>query len=233
MAISRQERASGVIFKVAVPTGMNMSNMRASRRTPVLASGWLQKMKRKGSGGGTSVLSTNWNRRWVTIENDSLLWRHSKENEVAGSIRLEHMSSVYKMKSLRSSSSKGGGGGSVFIVKSRKRNLCLMAKDDADCDRWVRAIQLQLDLREGGTASGPASSKNRRKSNGGGDKFELMIQAADESFSSLVEMNSCSKLQHPCLDAENDENYGTPAFDALLPVTRASFSRDQIGMERR
>ena len=198
MTINRQDRARGVIVKVALTTseeiesGRMTENSRQKRQNgPVLFSGWLHKMKRRASGRGGAVLISQWNKRWVTIENDCVLWRHSADvvDQVAGSILLEHILSVYKMRSLRRSS-KGGRnredeGDVKFVIKSRKRVLCLMAKNSAGCDKWVRALQLQLDLRSGGTASGPPCNKNRRKSEGGGDKFELMIQAAEQSVSGL------------------------------------------------
>ncbi len=42
----------------------------------------------------------------------------------------------------------GGDDGRKFVIQSTNRPpLCFRAKSSEDCDRWVRAIQLQLDLR--------------------------------------------------------------------------------------
>mmetsp|Transcript_14168 Transcript_14168/g.18871 ORF Transcript_14168/g.18871 Transcript_14168/m.18871 type:complete len:159 (+) Transcript_14168:2-478(+) len=128
-------------------------------------SGWLKKMKRS-----SKMYSYNWNKRYITIENDAIQWRHSQEDECsAGSVELLNIERVYRMRALKSKRDN------VFVIKSKQRTLCLMANSIKDCDQWIRAIQMQIDLREGGTFSGPRTSRNgRRKSDGGGsDKFEV------------------------------------------------------------
>lgn len=141
-------------------------------RSPVVIAGWLEKMKR-----APKLLTTQWNKRWVTVQDDSIQWRHSKsEVPAAGRIKLEDVDMVYKLNALKPSNRFNGRRNStILIVKSKKRNLCLMARSSEDCDRWVRAIQMQLDLRDGGTVSGPKCRRNRRSSNGGGDKYKVCL----------------------------------------------------------
>jgi len=117
----------------------------------------------------------------VVLSNDALEWYHSKDGEVRGCIKLDDVEKVYKLKSLgntkyTSSSARGNANknnATVLIVKTTERNLCLAAKSREDCDRWHRAVLMQLDLREGGTVSGPRGTRNRRRSNGGGDKYKV------------------------------------------------------------
>lgn len=82
----------------------------------------------------------------------------------------------YHFGSRRRSSSNNA---KILIIKTKERNLCLAAQNSDDCDRWYRAIQMQLDLREGGTVSGPRGTRNRRQSNGGGDKYKVRSEGAD------------------------------------------------------
>ena len=141
--------------------------------------GWLGKMKRH-----PRLLSSNWNKRWIVLSSDALEWRHAKDSEASGSIKLGDVEKVYKLNSLRNTAAKGSAktasNDTVLIVKTAERNLCLAARSSEECDRWFRAIQMQLDLREGGTVSGPrprrlaaVSARNRRLSNGGGDKYTV------------------------------------------------------------
>jgi len=52
---------------------------------------------------------------------------------------------------------------STFLVKARERTLYLRSERAPDADRWVRMIQMQVDLRNGGTSQGPKCEKVRRK----------------------------------------------------------------------
>lgn len=148
--------------------------------SPVIIAGWLGKMKR------SPKLLSRWNKRWVTIQDDAIQWRHFKEQDLeAGEIKLEDVDRAYKLNTLKHNHRFNGGRGSsndnnstILIVRSKKRNLCLMARSNDDCDRWVRAIQMQLDLRDGGTVSGPKCTRNRRSSNGGGDKYEVCFRVS-------------------------------------------------------
>lgn len=133
---------------------------------PSIISGWLKKRKQKDN-----FLFPNWSKRWVCVQNDCIQWRHSKEIEHADIVELQHVESVYKVEILDGSTKKGR----IFVIRSRKKTTCFMAQSESECDRWVRCIQLQLDLRKGGTILGPPTAKNRRKSNGGGDHFEVSI----------------------------------------------------------
>ena len=144
--------------------------------------GSLAKMKRQ-----PKLLTSRWNKRWIMLTNDALEWRHSTHGDARGRIKLDDVEKIYKLKSLsnktkhdstNSNAAKKRRGSSfnnakILIIKTKERNLCLSAQSGEDCDRWYRAIQMQLDLREGGTVSGPRGTRNRRQSNGGGDKYKV------------------------------------------------------------
>jgi len=176
---------------------------------PLILSGWLYKMRRKNRG-----FSPIWDKRWVVIQNGAVSWRHSKGSEVAGSIELSCVENIHKIKSLRRKKKKNlndshrkGNGEIMFVLNSRKRTLCLRAKDDDDCDKWVRAIQLQLDLKSGGTFYGPPSGKkNRRKSIGGGDKYDIMLKTLNDSLNSLPNINDL-EIDHLRRHSEFDYKY--------------------------
>lgn len=133
----------------------------------VLIKGWLHKRKRS-----KKVITSQWSRRWFTFENDVICWyfgerRDSRNNFPSGTIKLDDIHQVYKLNAITEKNDN------IFVIKSTRRSLCLMTKTSGECDRWLRTIQMQLDLRAGGTVSGPKSSKNRRISNGGGDNFDV------------------------------------------------------------
>ncbi|GMH68629.1 hypothetical protein TrRE_jg4654, partial [Triparma retinervis] len=82
----------------------------------------------------------------------------------------------------------------TFLVKARERTLYLRSDRAADADRWVRMVQMQCDLRNGGTSQGPKCEKNQKKTNGGGDKFELLSRELDKLLENVeqveLEVNS-------------------------------------------
>ena len=137
------------------------------KNTSATISGWLLKRKRS-----KTVIGFKWNKRWFSIESGCLVWylgkrRSSKTSFPSGSIPLDDIQQVYKLNTVTEKEEH------VVIIKARKQSLCLASKRDGDCDKWVRMIQMQLDLMSGGTVSGPKSSKNRRLSNGGGDNLDV------------------------------------------------------------
>jgi hypothetical protein len=177
------EEESDIIFKWSSPPNMNSSevcitSMSHTKQTPIIMTGWLYKMRKNNK-----FYTPTWDKRWVVIQNDSISWRHSKTSEVTGSIDFSQVENVYKIHSLKKNkkednseqinTNKSDNCDRIFVVKSRKRTLCLMTGKEERCDKWIRSIQLQLDLRNGGTFSGPRNEKNRRRSNGGGDKYEV------------------------------------------------------------
>lgn len=138
-------------------------------------------MRRKNS-----FFTPTWDKRWVVIQNDSISWRHSKTCAVAGSIDISHLESIHKVKAIKklakdeevndkSINKQFNDNDRILVLKSKKRILCLMTSNGKECDKWNRSIQLQMDLRSGGTFSGPQNEKNRRKSNGGRDKYEVSV----------------------------------------------------------
>ena len=137
------------------------------KSSPTIISGWLYKMKRQ-----STVFSADWNKRYVIIQNNALSWKHAKEAEIAGSIDIDK---IQKVKMINNEKiQKKGDHSRSFVVKTSHRTLCLMANNQSECEKWVRVIQMQLDLKSGGTSSGPSGKKNRRRSNGlQGNKFEV------------------------------------------------------------
>lgn len=132
--------------------------------------------------------------------NHSISLRHSKTNDVAGSIHLADMTSVYKLNEIRKKrdssgdgrkksnerqgqsqgQSQGLGEGRMFVIKSSKQSLCLMAKCQEECDRWVRGIQLQLDLEKKKKKNQEKSSSNRRSSGNKFDKYESILKDLED-----------------------------------------------------
>lgn len=150
------------------------------RDAPIIISGWLKKMRQN-----QTFYTTKWDKRWVVIQNGSISWKHSsQESQMKKSIPLIQVQDVYKIEALKRKSSKDSG--KIFVVKSKKRNLCLKATTKEECDKWVRAIRLQLDLICGGTFAGPQSIKNQRKRNGGGDKYDVSFLQSSFFFSNLT-----------------------------------------------
>ena len=139
-----------------------------SAESSILISGWLYKQKHS-----KPKIGFKWNKRWFLIESGCLSWYHRKKGSVdkkifpSGCIRLDDILRVYKIAKVTEKELN------VFVVKSKKRSLCLSTKTSGDCDKWVKAIQMQMDLRSGGTVSGPKSAKNSRVSNGGGDNLDV------------------------------------------------------------
>ena len=145
--------------------------------------GSLAKMKRQ-----PKLLTSRWNKRWIMLTNDALEWRHSTHGDARGRLKLDDVEKIYKLKAKHGSTNSNAAKkrrrsssniAKILIIKTKERNLCLAAQNSDDCDRWYRAIQMQLDLREGGTVSGPRGTRNRRQSNGGGDKYKVRSEGAD------------------------------------------------------
>ena len=191
---SVQNEENRIIFKwSSFADGTNKSNhvingsndviysLKSEKSSPVIISGWLQKMKRQ-----SNVFAADWNRRFVIIQNNALSWKHTEESEITGSINLNDIQE-FKMINYEKTQ-KTREKSRSFVLKTRNRALCLMASNQSDCEKWVRVIQMQLDLNSGGTSSGPSGKKNRRKSVGGRniDKFEVCNTGA---LTFLTELN--------------------------------------------
>lgn len=172
--------------------------------------------------------------------NHSISLRHSKTNDVAGSIHLADMTSVYKLNEIRKKrdssgdgrkksnerqgqsqgQSQGLGEGRMFVIKSSKQSLCLMAKCQEECDRWVRGIQLQLDLeKKKKKKNQEKSSSNRRSSGNKFDKYESILKDLEDDClpikvgRGVVPSGCCSRADISMLDdlfkgAAVDHNVG-------------------------
>jgi hypothetical protein len=79
---------------------------------------------------------------------------------------------------------QGLGEGRMFVIKSSKRTLCLMAKCEEDCDRWVRGIQLQLDLKKKRDQE-QLLNKNKSNRRRSGNKFDHMESILEDLNGSL------------------------------------------------
>ena len=66
--------------------------MNCEEESRVVIAGWLSKMKRIPS------FLTQWDKRWMTIENGALNWRQEKADCAAGCLALDSSSSVYTVK---------------------------------------------------------------------------------------------------------------------------------------
>jgi hypothetical protein len=127
---------------------------------------------------------SDWNKRWFTIEGDDLTWYHSNAGtDSAGSVKISSIKKVSLIKANKTATTSQGT--TTFVIKSATRSLFLRSETPADCSRWVRCIQMQMDLRSGGTAAGPKCKKNQRESNGGGDKFAHMIRQIEKTMEQL------------------------------------------------
>lgn len=144
--------------------------MNCEEESRVVIAGWLSKMKRIPS------FLTQWDKRWMTIENGALNWRQEKADCTAGCLALDSSSSVYTVKLSRSNPLRLANSNSIFMVKSKKRNLRLKARSREDCDRWVRVIQMQIDLQAGRAASrNPSPKKRHLKNSCDTNKFEVSM----------------------------------------------------------
>lgn len=148
---------------------------------PIILSGWLQKLKRK-----QKLMGFNWSSRWCMIQNQAICWRHSKDSECAGSIDLELITSVHKVETLQKKRKNRNlrvdedeihnDESKMFVVKSKKRVLCLLAKSARDCDRWVRGLQFQLDKKQH-NLSKKCGSRTQME-----DKYEKMLTRLDQTY---------------------------------------------------
>ena len=157
---------------------------------PLAISGWLYKMKRN-----QKLFLPDWNSRFFTIQESYLVWYHGQGSAIAksGCIPLSEITKVSKIKDADDPKKPS----SNFFVKSKKRSLFLRADQASDCDKWVRVIQMQIDLLTGGTSSGPASTKNYRKSNGGGNKYDKMMSNIDVMMKDLEEIEAITNTPTP------------------------------------
>ncbi|GMH89731.1 hypothetical protein TrST_g9849 [Triparma strigata] len=147
----------------------------------ITTEGYLFKMKRSAQ----VIKLSDWNRRYFTIEGDYLCWRHANDRSTpSGSVKISDIKSIKTIKQNKC----------AFVVKAGERTLYLRSETAGDADRWVRSIQMQVDLRTGGTSQGPKGEKNRRRSNGGMDKFDHMIREVEKSLEVLEKLDEESGM---------------------------------------
>jgi len=127
----------------------------------------------------------DWNSRFFTIQEGHLVWFHGEgvHFEKSGNICLTDISKVSKIRDQENPKASCN-----FFIKSKKRSLFLRTEQVSDCDRWVRVLQMQIDLQTGGTSSGPVSTKNYRKSNGSGDKYAHMLNKINITMQTLEDI---------------------------------------------
>ncbi|GMI32972.1 hypothetical protein TrCOL_g2968 [Triparma columacea] len=158
---------------------------------PIIISGWLWKLKRNPQ----AMSISDWNKRFFTIEGDYMYWHKTKGSERSGKVKISDIKSVKIVSNSRPITlPPKEDKNPTFLVKARERTLFLRSDRAKDVDRWVRMIQMQCDLRNGGTSQGPKCEKNQKKSNGGGDKFELLSRELDKLLENVeqveLEVNS-------------------------------------------
>ncbi|GMH48196.1 hypothetical protein TL16_g00234 [Triparma laevis f. inornata] len=142
----------------------------------ITTEGFLFKMKRSAQ----VIKLSDWNRRYFTIEGDYLCWRHANDrSKPSGSVKISDIKGIKTIKQNKC----------AFVVKAGERTLYLRSETAGDADRWVRSIQMQVDLRTGGTSQGPKGEKNQRRSNGGMDKFDHMIREVEKSLEVLEKLD--------------------------------------------
>mmetsp|Transcript_6424 Transcript_6424/g.18116 ORF Transcript_6424/g.18116 Transcript_6424/m.18116 type:complete len:578 (-) Transcript_6424:1704-3437(-) len=142
-------------------------------------SGYLWKMKRS-----QKMVTPAWNKRWFTIDNDALNWYKSKSSETpSGQIPLLSITKVAKFE-------KGQTGANSFIIKAKSRSLLLRAATPGEVNKWVGGVNLQIDLRKGGTIQGPPCKKNQRKVKKTGNNFDVMLASVQRTLEELEGMKA-------------------------------------------
>lgn len=136
-------------------------------------SGWLLKLKRNGS-----FFTPNYVKRYITVRNFSLAWHDSPLACPSGTIDIQDITNVYI---LDHSLTKGPKTGRLFVIKSAKRDLVLLAKTKSDAERWVRGIKVQMQKQQ---------EQERRKYQGirtSGNKFDDMVRRLSDTSLSIPE----------------------------------------------
>jgi len=105
-------------------------------------SGYLWKMKKI-----KKTVVPQWAKRWYSIEGRHLRWYNSPTSELSGEIELADVSGVSRFES-------GEKGVFSFMVACPDRNLLLRASSAAEMKMWVRALQMQANLANGGNGMG-------------------------------------------------------------------------------
>lgn len=108
----------------------------------VVISGYLYKMKKEPRN-----VFQQWTRRHFSVEDFCLKWRGSPDARESGSIPLSVISAVRNFES-------GTKGAFSFIVESDRRTLLLRTDSAGEKDKWIRALEMQIDLVKGGSGEG-------------------------------------------------------------------------------
>lgn len=113
-------------------------------------SGYLWKMKRE-----KKTVVPQWSKRWFSIEGRNLKWYRASNSEAAsGSIDLRNITGAFRFEA-------GGKGVFSFAVYCSERSLLLRASNVAEMKMWLRAIQMQADLANGGNGTGILCKSNQ------------------------------------------------------------------------
>jgi hypothetical protein len=136
-------------------------------------SGWLLKLKRN-----TNLFTPNYGKRYVTVRNFTLSWQDSPLACPSGTIDIQDIINVYI---LDNSLTKGPKTGRLFVIKSLKRDLVLLAKTKSDAERWVIGIKVQMQKKK---------EQERRENQGqrsSGNKFDEMVRRLSDTSLSIPE----------------------------------------------
>lgn len=137
-------------------------------------SGYLWKMKRS-----QSMLAPAWNKRWFTVEDDHLNWYKAKgQPSPSGRIPLLSITRIKRLPA-------GESGMHSFSIKSTERSLLLRAQTPGEAGKWVSGVELQINLRRGGTFLGPPTRKNAKKVIKSGDNLDVMLTKVNDMLERL------------------------------------------------
>jgi len=164
---------------------------------PIILQGWLHKMKRNKK----SLQLSDWNRRYFKVQSGNLSWaRTSTQNPPSGVIPLL---TITKLKLFE----KGDQGTHSFVLACDERSMLLRGDTATEVDKWVRGLQLQMDLLRGGSAQGPPCSKNQGKSMWLKQTQEFSLTFEEKNSFSFKSKSSNSSLNSPRSSRDNHNDY--------------------------
>jgi hypothetical protein len=169
--IKKQEKTLLFTFKISFSGIAIMSS-------PAATSGYLNKKKNY-----TKLRATKWNRRFFSIEEGNLNWRNIPCSRIKGSIDLCDDFTVQKVtknrKTGQGKENESCHNGGMFVVTSNQRKFFLETETSEDCDRWVKSIQLYLEVRARGRQTNAVTESNRTGVNLFDTKKRMKVEKSD------------------------------------------------------
>lgn len=141
-----------------------MLSKNSNEHSSVSLSGYLWKMKRN-----KRFLTSQWTKRWFSIEGKDLKWYSSSQNinQPSNSIDLYYVTYISRFEMNKTYS---------FIINHRDRNLMIRAENLDTMEKWIRALQQQID-----------SLKNKSKINNQHNSLENDL---DNSLKELIQLEN-------------------------------------------